>query len=346
MNAGQMHVYTSQVRSSPRREDSNFFYNLRGILIILVVLGHVLEQFYFSNTAARFIYKEIYFFHMPMFIILVGYFSSTSVRLVNLVQSLIYPYVIMQVVYAVSDHALFGAEILESLLRPNWGMWFLLCLFVWRAIWPFVCNLPYLLTVAVLSAIACGYVEGLDRTMSRIIVFFPFFVIGCRWSEIGGREQAHEWLRSHGLGIFLAGILAQGIFLGADFAPAWLYGKLSYTSLGEPYLWAGGIRLLALMAAGVGILLCIGMVTTRSNWLTRVGKCSLVIYMMHFILIDLLRASNIPTQITSTLHNHWAIVFVISPVLAMAAVAFLSLPVIQISSEYIFKPHRRWRISK
>lgn len=346
MTAFRLDESISPVHRQPAREDSDYFYNLRGILIILVVLGHVLELFYQGSDAARFLYKEIYFFHMPMFIILAGYFSSNSVRIMNLVQSLVYPFVIMQLVYAVSDHVLFGADFLDSLVHPNWGMWFLICLFVWRAIWPYICDLPHLLTLSTLLAIACGYADNFDGTMSRLIVFFPFFVVGYRWAEKGGRAKALEWLRSYGPILLFAGILAQGIFLWGDFAPAWLYGKLNYSTLGEPHWWAGGVRLVVLLTAGIGILFSIVIAPIKANWITHVGKCSLGIYLVHFMFIDLLHAFDVSTKISSALNDHWAIVFVIPPLLAMAAVAFLSLPVIQTLSGYIYKPHDHWGLGR
>lgn len=337
---------TSQLDNTPARKDSAFFYNLRGVLIILVVFGHVLEQFYNSSSMTSFLYKEIYFFHMPMFVILAGYFSSAGARLVNLVKSLIYPYVVAQLFYAVSDNALFGANIWDSMLRPNWGMWFLICLFVWRAIWPFVCKTPHLLSIATLLAIACGYADSLDITLSRIIVFFPFFVIGCRWSENGGMEQGLQWLRSAGPAILLASIVAQLLFLAADFAPAWLYGKFSYSVLGYSQWWAGGVRLATLVAAGLGIMLCLATTTSRKCWLTYVGKCSLFTYLAHFFFIDLLVALDVPVKVTTLVDSNWAFIFVISSLIAVTAIAILNLPAVQSASDRVLRPHKAGRIGK
>jgi len=325
-----------------RREDSDYFYNIRGILIVLVVLGHVLEQFYFSSGPARILYKEIYFFHMPMFIIMAGYFSSASLRIMPLVQGLIYPYVVMQIIYAVSDHFLFGSNLLEAMLRPNWGMWFLIAVFVWRVIWPFIHHLPYLLPIATLLAVAAGTIDEIGGVASRILVFLPFFVLGCKWSQWGGRAQAFEWVRRFGPAVILAGIAANGMFLWGDYAPAWLYGSLSYASLGETQWWAGGIRLLTLAGAGMGICLCLTLAPARASWLTRAGKGSMTIYLVHFLVIDLLRALHVPAQIGDALQDHWTIAVVIAPALAVTIAAFLTLPALQSFCAHITRPPRRW----
>ena len=48
------------------------FDNLRGLLIVLVVLGHLLE-ICGSFPGAGFLYRTIYSFHMPAFLFLSGY---------------------------------------------------------------------------------------------------------------------------------------------------------------------------------------------------------------------------------------------------------------------------------
>ena len=47
--------------------------NLKGILIFLVVFGHLLELV-ITKGHAKYIYELIYSFHMPFFIFLSGYF--------------------------------------------------------------------------------------------------------------------------------------------------------------------------------------------------------------------------------------------------------------------------------
>lgn len=322
------------------REDSAYFYNLRGVLIILVVLGHVIEQFYFAAPAIGWFYKQIYFFHMPLFVTLAGYFSATEARLAKLVQGLLVPYVVGQVFYAVSDHLLFGADMINALLKPNWGMWFLICLFIWRAVWPFAHKLPFLLPTAIVLAITCGYVDNLDPTLSRAIVFFPFFIIGWRWSVRGARGPEFPLSQSATAIVLIACLIAQSVFLSGDFAPQWLYGKFSYSTLAQQDWWAGGIRLAALAAAGGGILLCLATTTAREGWLTRIGKYSLVTYLGHFFLIDLLKAFDVPAEIASLANGYWMPVILVSALVTAATIAVLNIPAVQTGAGFLLQPHR------
>lgn len=51
--------------------------SLKFVLIILVVLGHFLEPSRYSNKLSCDLYSVIYAFHMPLFIMLSGYFTKT-----------------------------------------------------------------------------------------------------------------------------------------------------------------------------------------------------------------------------------------------------------------------------
>lgn len=65
-----------------KEEERNLITNLKGILIILVVLGHVLENMHVPiliNTA-----KFIYTFHMTLFVFISGYLAKNEKRILNI----------------------------------------------------------------------------------------------------------------------------------------------------------------------------------------------------------------------------------------------------------------------
>ena len=59
------------------KQRDNRFDNLKGILIILVVFAHILEQnsHYKSEPILANLYSFIYSFHMPVFVFISGYFT-------------------------------------------------------------------------------------------------------------------------------------------------------------------------------------------------------------------------------------------------------------------------------
>ena len=76
----------------------SFWDNLKGILIILVVLGHFL-YIYYDTGLSKYIVNTIYMFHMPAFVFASGYFAkSDSTRSKSSVCKLAVAYVIFNTV--------------------------------------------------------------------------------------------------------------------------------------------------------------------------------------------------------------------------------------------------------
>ena len=71
------------------------FDNAKGLMIFAVVLGHVLE--YDLTGIARALYIVIYSVHMPLFVLISGYFAQFNAE--KIVKKLIVPYLSIQLVY-------------------------------------------------------------------------------------------------------------------------------------------------------------------------------------------------------------------------------------------------------
>ena len=98
--------------------------NIKGILIFLVVFGHLLK-ISLVNKNIFYIYILIYIFHMPVFILTTGYFAKINK---SKIKNLIIPlYLIFQTVYFIIDKFFLNKSItiLDYLLRPHWIMWYL-----------------------------------------------------------------------------------------------------------------------------------------------------------------------------------------------------------------------------
>ncbi len=82
----------------------SYFDNAKFILIFLVVFGHILRSFINGNEFMLHLYKFIYTFHMPAFILVSGYFAKNFKRkgyVKKLAVKLIIPYLIFQGIYSV-----------------------------------------------------------------------------------------------------------------------------------------------------------------------------------------------------------------------------------------------------
>ena len=64
--------------ASPRRARIALFDNLKGMLIILVVFGHIAHPIHNDNAALSAAFDIIYLFHMPLFVLTSGLFAKKS----------------------------------------------------------------------------------------------------------------------------------------------------------------------------------------------------------------------------------------------------------------------------
>lgn len=110
----------------------------KGICIILVVIGHLL-QFDCSGLAKNTLFNYIYAFHMPVFMMLSGYVASYGnfdVPFTKLIlrrfRQLMVPFLVWMVLTVVYWHTSLAGDItlaMSFLKRPDVGAWFLLSLF-------------------------------------------------------------------------------------------------------------------------------------------------------------------------------------------------------------------------
>lgn len=111
---------------------------MKGLLIILVVLGHVIQSNYL-NYQHEFSFRLIYSFHMPLFFLISGYLNYKEKhdnKLINrrAVQLLV-PFVVWALLTPFLENGDFNINrFVKILLYPDNGLWFLYNLFVYCAI--------------------------------------------------------------------------------------------------------------------------------------------------------------------------------------------------------------------
>ena len=154
--------------------------NLKVLLIFLVVLGHLIEPFKNMNN----LYLLIYSFHMPVFVYISGYFARGNKK------SIIKPtiiYLISQTIYFLVYRYILKDNIKFTYLRPIWILWYIFCIVIWNIIVAIIKNIKFSKTacyitvgIAFLCSILCGFLNniGYDFSLSRLITFFPFFMLG------------------------------------------------------------------------------------------------------------------------------------------------------------------------
>src|SRR6185312_11188697 len=248
----------------------------RFVLIALVVSGHLLEQLVDAGPFAAALYRWIYLFHMPAFVLISGAVSKPALtrrRVVALITCLLLPYVLFQTLYAAWDAWLFQTgDWPQGYLTPYWLLWYL-------------------------PSLACWI--GYPLSLSRTLVFFPLFLLGHRLGAKRLQQLGDSRGRRWGALAILTGA-AVGAWLLRDADPQWLYASVGYADL-NVVPWPGAALRLALLAVSGSCVLAVLALMPRHAMPGTPGRRSLTAYLMHGFLVRALVAGGAFTWLAHAL---------------------------------------------
>lgn len=267
------------------------FDNIKFILIVLVVGGHIMELFKGVDIP----YKIIYGFHMPAFIFVSGRFARFDAK--KVLCKLVIPYFIFQLIYQIfSGVVLKGSSPEIQFTTPYWILWYLLAIIAYYCLIPILPKrenkIPAvaLITIAFIAGLLTGYISsvGYYLSLSRIIVFLPFFLLGY-YSSFLEKGKIIPSLLSRKIYIPLAiafAIMGSYVIVKLNIPKRILYGSYDYES-GKGNLW---MRLIIYMVALIWIwMLRIVVSDKKIPFITRIGQNTLVIFLMHGFVVKLLK---------------------------------------------------------
>lgn len=168
----------------PDKERSAYWDNIKGFLIILVVFAHILYQIQHTSAAIDAVVDYIYLFHMPAFIFVSGYFgksekSGTAGSIIKLI-----------FLFFIFNSITVFIEGYTSYLEPIYSYWYLVALIAWRLTAPRIAKLKGITVILFALAFIVGYFPAIDNQFAaaRIIGFYPFYMLGYKYSEEKSRE--------------------------------------------------------------------------------------------------------------------------------------------------------------
>ncbi len=160
--------------------------NIKGFLIILVVIGHYF-QLLTSGGVMQGAVLSIYSFHMPAFVCISGFLSkNVEKRRSRAFEDLLIPFVFFQIVFVVlSLICKSGQNAITNIFYPEFALWYLLALFIWRMILPDIIRLKCILIIAVIANILTGYFTGMTNAFAaqRMVGFLIYFLLGYYLNE-------------------------------------------------------------------------------------------------------------------------------------------------------------------
>ena len=281
-------------------ERSCFFDNAKFILILLVVIGHAM-QIIANNPVIAFAYKFIYLFHMPAFIFIAGYFTKFEKE--QKYSNLLILYVIFQTLYCIGNiFAAKNAGAQMEFFEPCWVMWFLVSLITMKLALPYITKFKHPIIISIIVAVLAGYepLIGSYLSLSRTIVFMPFFLLGY-YCNRGHLEKIKNIPAQTALAVVFLSILI--LFLVSSFDLGFLFNDRGYEMMDINHWYAGFFRLAFLIWSMILTVCVLALVPKKQKWYSDFGRRTMQVYLTHgFVLgglvgLGLANAVTEPVQI-------------------------------------------------
>ncbi len=157
--------------------------NVKFILILLVVVGHVVGAYTENSPSAKSLFLFIYLFHMPAFIFLAGLFGKRTVQEKRYDKILGYFVLFLGMkILIFTVRKLIGQRPLFELFSEGGVSWFIFAIAIFYLVTIVLKRYSPKYIFPVIISLACfvGYDKSIGDflVLSRIIVYYPFFYLG------------------------------------------------------------------------------------------------------------------------------------------------------------------------
>ena len=260
--------------------------NMKAFLILTVVFGHFLE-WNLSKDSSRSVYLLLYSFHMPAFVFVTGLMAKY--RSSKIKWNFFLLYMVFQTIFLKMDARWFEGDGKLQYTKPYWVLWYLLAYILWMILLPLfetkkrgVKILQLLLAFVV--GILAGYDESIGYTLSlsRILVFLPFFLAGYYCEFTKHRKEVLRVVRFPLTALVSFAVAIVGMRWiwknAADLKLVWFYHTRAYAATEmEPVL---RVKLYIISIAMILLLLLL-VPDKKIPVLTTIGQRSLNVFLLH-----------------------------------------------------------------
>lgn len=266
-----------------------WFDNARWLAGTLVVLVHVFGRYRDDVFAVEWLWFGTWSYRIPLFALLVGLFSTATPVAKDyrqLVSRILVPLVLLTAAHALISYL--EGDGIPTPWEPQYTLWFLYAIIVWRLILPFIAKMRWPLLIAVLISLAMtsGAFEADPFGLVRMAANLPFVVVGW-WLRTNS-----DWLRRRspaktalalvfviGVGYYSWQLVAADALVASDFA--------GLTPLTSPELLLA--RLLILLIGLLGAFAILYLMPRRKVFaISTIGGNGYQIYLLHGIILTLI----------------------------------------------------------
>lgn len=322
--------------------------NIKGLLMLLVVFGHIIEPLVFEgNLILDNLYTAIYMFHMPVFIFISGYFSKKNK--VSSVIELFCVYSFWQLIMYPLTMAVIHKkeffEIYKGLAAPFKTYWYLLSLLAWKVITPYVSKIkfsfPIVLVLATLFGLSNSPVNLAHLSLGRTVTFYPFFLAGYYFKKEYIAIIRKSIKKHIGFITFIFLIVGGVWFLNSGLNDLIketdinkiLFGKHYYDEIYNNPINGVMYKTVLYCIQFLVILAIISFASAKNTILSKIGANTLFIYLSHILAIEVYYYFN---QYSQSEINNTVYIVSINLILAFIFCYILSLkPIQKVTNKFV-----------
>ena len=271
---------------------------IKGVLIVLVVIGHIM-QLNETDQLAETTVNLIYSFHMPLFVMVSGYFSNPDSRsFKNGILRLFETYIVLQLLKSSIEGTLNAHE----LLTPRFALWYLLSLVYWKIMLIFMNgNIQAHKNLFFGGMLILCFMFGalpltVELSFQRTFAFMPFFVFGYLLRGVDYNTIIQKIPMPLAIVVFITFVLISYFVnrsLILDFS-----GMLSFHSGIKSFL----ISRLLILSIGSIMSMCVMRLTFNlrdCKFLCLLGQATLHIYIYHIFFFQFLKYLKVNSLIST-----------------------------------------------
>lgn len=294
-----------------------WFDNVKAFLIICVFVGHLANGIFSTSTWwVVALQNFIYVFHMPAFMIVSGRFAKKRVDKGDwptVISKMIVPYLIFQTAFLVLYSALAATPSKFNYFNPLFGLWYFLNVGVYTIATTHLKKFKWIFPASIAAALLVGFSEAaLYGGFHRIIAFYPFFLFG--YLTAGMKFDFCKKIPFRIISCLL--FAAIGIYVLYNFKNkcgeiSWnlLCMNKNYEYIEKAMKW-GTLETLAhtvlrYLIGFAGFFMVMGLMPTKKTFFSYVGSNSVYVYVLHCMLIVVLRELDEDFDLLRVLDNKW-----------------------------------------
>ena len=283
-----------------KKNRNYLFDNMKVVLIFFVVAAHFIRiSGHFDPTDFGGVFYTISFaFIMQGFFFVSGYFSHNTEKCRRgAVKAFLLPYFVITTLIYIAEYLITG-EVVVNYLRPRFGLWFLLAMFVYRFMIKDLSRIPHILPISFILYFISGCFPflGKELALGRIFAFLFFFIAGYsfKWEYIEKFRAVSKRLILVVAGLLIA---ASSFIAEFDMIPVEMWHlKESYSVYGISNIEGILIRLAMFLMTAGWLFVITSLTPDKKIYVSDIGAMTVTVFVCHLPIRNILKYVSIPFE--------------------------------------------------